>query len=241
MPARIKEVLRSLSIAVAVAALTAATIYMVSYLAYPVTGIQVQGARMFPETLAWEAVPDRASLLTLNPALLKSKVKSNAWVESVEVRKNWDSGIVTVEVEERDAVLNAGTEGRGAVFAAVFAADGTELPGLGGVDLERVEMSEDRLEGILRAGRVLESNGVALESVDGVGAGGIEATVEGRLVIFADSISEAQAKALPGIMSGNPEAPRFDLRSPERVVIGASEQAAARSSRPGTSEGRRSG
>jgi cell division protein FtsQ len=102
-------------------------------------------------------------------------------------------------------------------------------------------MSEDRLEGILRAGRVLESNGVALESVDGVGAGGIEATVEGRLVIFADSISEAQAKALPGIMSGNPEAPRFDLRSPERVVIGASEQAAARSSRPGTSEGRRSG
>ncbi len=237
MPARIKEVLRSLSIAVAVAALTAATIYMVSYLAYPVTGIQVQGARMFPETLAWEAVPDRASLLTLNPALLESKVKSNVWVESVEVRKNWDSGIVTVEVEERDAVLNAGTEGRGAVFAA----DGTELPGLGGVDLERVEMSEDRLEGILRAGRVLESNGVALESVDGVGAGGIEATVEGRLVIFADSISEAQAKALPGIMSGNPEAPRFDLRSPERVVIGASEQAAARSSRPGTSEGRRSG
>jgi len=235
--ARIREVLRSLSIAVAVAALTAATIYMGAYLAYPVTGIQIQGARMFPETLAWEAVPDRASLLTLNPALLESKVKANAWVESVEVRKNRGSGIVTVEVEERNAVLNAEIEGR----EAVFAADGTELPGLGGVDLEQVEMSEDRLEGILRAGRVLESNGVALESVDGVGAGGIEATVEGRPVILAGAISEAQAKALPGIMSENPEAPRFDLRSPERVVVGAGEQAASRGSSPDTPERRRSG
>ena len=236
MYARIREVLRSLSIAVAVAALTAATIYMGAYLAYPVTGIQVQGARMFPETLAWEAVPDRASLLTLNPALLESKVKSNAWVQSVEVRKNRGSGIVTVEVEERIAVLNAKIEGR----EAVFAADGTELPGLGGVDLEQVEMSEDRLEGILRAGRVLESNGVALESVDGVGAGGIEATVEGRPVILAGAISEAQVKALPGIMSENPEAPRFDLRSPERVVVGAGEQAASRGSSPDTPERRRS-
>ncbi len=237
MRSRIREILQSLSIAVAVAALTAAAIYMGAYLAYPVTGIQVQGARMFPETAAWEAVPDRASLLTLNPVLLESKVKSNAWVESAEVRKNRGSGIVTVEVEERNAVLNVEIKGRDAVFSA----DGTELPGLGGADLERVEMSEDRLGGILRAGRVLESNGVALESVNDVGAGGIEATVEGRPVILAGAISEAQAKALPGIMSENPEAPRFDLRSPERVVVGAGEQAGSHGSGLDAQEGRRSG
>lgn len=189
---------------------------------------------MFPETDAWRAVPDRASLLTLNPALLEDKIESNAWVEGVEVRKNWDSGIVTVEVEERNAVLNAEIEGRGVAFAA----DGTQLPGLGGADLERVEMSEDRLEEMLRAGRVLESNGVMMESVDGVGAGGIRATVKGRPVIFAGAISGAQAKVLTGIMSENPEAPRFDLRSPKRVVIGVSEQADSRGPTP---KGERSG
>jgi len=214
-----KEILPSLCIAAAVAALTAAAIYMISYLIYPVTGVEVRGASMFPESEAWEAVPDRASLLTLNIAMLERKIESNLWVESVEVRKNWDSGIVAVEVEERLAVLDAEVEGR----RKVFAADGTELPGLGGASLERVELDEDRLEGILRAGRVLESNGVALESVDRVGAGGIEATVEGRPVIFAGRLGEAQAKSLPGIMSQNPAALRFDLRSAGRVVVGAGE------------------
>jgi cell division protein FtsQ len=212
-----REILPSLCIAAAVAALTAATIYMVSYLIYPVTGIEVRGARMFPESEAWEAVPDRASLLTLNPAILERKIESNLWVEGAEVRKNWDSGIVAVEVKERRAVLDAEVEGR----RKIFAADGTELPGLGGASLERVELDEDGLEGILRAGRVLESNGVALESVDGVGAGGIEATVGGRTVIFSGGVGEAQAKALPTVMSENPDAPRFDLRTDGRVVVGA--------------------
>lgn len=202
---------------------------MVSYLAYPVTGIVVQGARMFPESEAWESVPDRASLLTLNPGMLEEKMESNLWVESARVRKNWDSGIVAVEVEERSAVLDAEVEGR----REVFAADGTELPGLGGASLERVELHEDRLEEILRAGRVLESNGVALESVDGVGAGGIEATVEGRPVIFAGGVGEAQARALPEIISENPEAPLFDLRSPQRVVVGAGKLEGSRDSRLG--------
>ena len=216
MRAFTKDILSSLCVAAAVAALTAAAIYMVSYLIYPVTGIEVRGAHMFPESEAWDAVPDRASLLTLNIAMLEGKIESNLWVESAEVRKNWDSGIVVVEVKERSAVLDAEVDGR----REVFSADGTELPGLGGASLERVEMDEDQVEGILRAGRVLESNGVALESVDGVGAGGIEATVEGRSVIFAGSIGEAQAKSLRGIMSQNPAAPRFDLRTDGRVVVG---------------------
>jgi len=229
-----KEILPSLCIAAAVAALTAAAIYMVSYLLYPVTGIEVKGARMFPESEAWDAVPDRASLLTLNTVMLKRKIESNLWVESVEVRKNWGSGIVAVEVEERKAVLDAEIDGH----REVFAADGTELPGLGGASLERVDMDEDRLEGILRAGRVLEGNGVTLESVDGVGVGGVEATVEGRPVIFAGSIGEAQAKPLPAIMSQNPAAPRFDLRTAGRVVVGAGETEGFRA---GVPEGSRIG
>jgi hypothetical protein len=32
----------------------------------PVTGLEVTGARMFPESEAWQALPQRASLLTLN-------------------------------------------------------------------------------------------------------------------------------------------------------------------------------
>jgi len=211
-----KHIVQSLCIAAAVAALTAAIVYMVSYLIYPVTGIEVRGAHMFPESEASDFVPDRASLLTLNSTMLESKIKADPWVESVEVRKVWDSGIVAVEVKERKAVLNAEVNGE----REIFAADGTELPGLGGASLEQVELDENQLEGILRAGRVLESNGVSLESVDGAGAGGFRGTVRGRTVIFTGGLGEAQAKALPGIMSENPKARRFELRNDGRVVVG---------------------
>ena len=215
VPAR--QILQSLCIAVAVALLTGAVVYMVSYLLYPVTGIVVRGAHMFPESEASSAVPDRASLLTLNSAMLQRRIESNPWVESAEVRKDWDSGIVAVEVKERRAVLDAEIEGH----REVFAADGKRLPGLGGASLEQVELGEDQLEGILRAGRVLESSGVSLKSVDGAGAGGFRATVGGgRTVIFTGGLGTSQAKALPGIMSENPTARRFDLRTEGRIVVG---------------------
>ena len=216
MRASTRQVLQSLCIATAVAALTAAVIYMASYLIYPVTGIEVKGAHMFPETQARTAVPDYASLITLNSTMLERKIKSNLWVKSVNVRKDWDSGIVAVEVKERRAVLDAEIEGH----REVFAADGTELPGLGGANLERVEMGEDQLEGILRAGKVLASNGIALESVDDVGAGGVRAKVGGRTVIFTGDVGDAQVEALPEVMSENRRASRFDLRSEGRVVVG---------------------
>ncbi|MGI9050593.1 MAG: cell division protein FtsQ/DivIB [Rubrobacteraceae bacterium] len=211
-------VLRSISFSVAAAAFTAAAIFIVSYLLDPVTGVKVEGARMLPESEVWETVSDRASLLTLNPEMLKRKVESNPWVEGVKVTKDWRSGIVLVKVEERQAVLNGDLNGR----RVILATDGTELPGLGGVDLGRVEVDEDQVREILEAGRTLESHGIALDSIDEVSASGVTATVEGRKVIFADHLSDEQAGALPGIMKKNPKAPLFDLRSPGRVVIGAS-------------------
>jgi hypothetical protein len=66
---------------------------------------------------------------------------------------------------------------------------------------------------------VLESSGVRLDSVDAAGPGGIEATVEGRRVVFSGHIGEGQAGALEGIMSEHPRARTFDLRSPQRVVV----------------------
>ena len=131
--------------------------------------------------------------------------------------KDWESGIVTVEVEERKAVLDGDLGGR----RIVLAADGTELPGLGGASLKQVALDEARLEEILRIGEVLEETGVMLDSIDGVGAGGIEATVEGRRVLFGREVGDGQARALVGFMKKHPEVPHFDLRSPGRIVIGA--------------------
>jgi hypothetical protein len=188
-------------------------------LSLPVAGVQVTGARMFPESGAWNAVPDRASLLTLNTASLERKVESNPWVESAVVTKDWDSGIVMIEVEERRAVLDAEVDGR----RVVLAADGTQLPGLGGANLGRVELDEDQLGEILEFARVLENNGVRLDSVDDVGPGGIEATVEGRHVVFSGSIGDERARALEDIMGEHPGAQIFDLRSPQRVVVGGTD------------------
>jgi hypothetical protein len=201
---------------VAVAVLTTVTVFVISFLYLPVTGVQVVGAHMFPESEAWNAVPNRASLLTLNTASIERKIESNPWVKGSEVTKNWESGIVTVEVEERRAVLNGEVEGR----RMVLAEDGEELPGLGEAALGRVELDEDQLGEILEFARVLESNGVRLDSVNEVGPRGIEATVEGRRVIFSGDIGGGQARALEDIMSDHPEAPIFDLRSPQRVVVG---------------------
>ena len=200
----------------AVAALTTVTVFVVSYLILPVAGVQVTGARMFPESEAWNAVPYRASLLTLNTPSLEREVESNPWVEGAIVTRDWESGIVTVQVEERRAILDAEVNGR----RMILAEDGTELPGLGGAGLGRVELDEDQLGEVLEFARVLESNGVRLDSIDQAGPGGIEATVEGRRVVFSGSISGGQARALEAIMSEHPEAEIFDLRSPERVVVG---------------------
>ena len=199
-----------------VAALTTVTVFVVTYLYLPVTGVQVIGARMYPESEVWKAVPDRTSLLTLNTTSLEQKVESNPWVKGAEVTKNWESGIVMVQVQERRAILDAEIDGR----RVVVSADGEELPGLGGADLGRVELDEDQLGEILDFARVLESNGVRLDSINEAGPGGIEATVEGRRVVFSGDVGEGQARALKEIMSEHPEAGIFDLRTAQRVVVG---------------------
>ena len=203
----------------AAATLTTVTVFVISYLYLPVTGVQVIGARMFPESEAWNAVPNRASLLTLNTASVEREIESNPWVKGAVVTKNWESGIVTVQVEERRAVLDAEVEGR----RVVLAADGEELPGLGGASLGRVELDEDQLGDVLEFARVLKGNGVRLDSVDEAGPGGIEATVEGRRVVFSGGVDGGQAQALVGVMGEHPEARIFDLRSPQRVVVGEPE------------------
>jgi cell division septal protein FtsQ len=213
--------LRPVCVSIAVAALTAVVVYIGAYLAYPVTGIQVEGNRMLPETRVWSSVSDRASLLTLNPQLLERRLESNPWVEGAEVLKDWQSGIVTVEVEERRPVLKGELAGR----ETIFAADGTELPSLGGADLPVVELNGKRLESILSSGQILEENGAAVESIAGAGPGGVEALVDGRRVVFSDVVRAGQAETLPEIMRQNPDAEVFDLRSPERVVVGGDSDA----------------
>ncbi|HEX2740796.1 MAG TPA: FtsQ-type POTRA domain-containing protein [Rubrobacter sp.] len=196
---------------------TTLTVVLVTYFSFPVTGIKVEGALMYPESEAWDAVPDHASLLTLNKEELKRKVQSNPWVQGVKVYENWKSGIVTVQVEERHAVLDAEVDGR----RIILSNDGRELPGLGGAGLDRVELDRDQVGEILEFARVLNASGVRLDSVEGAGAGGIEATVDGRTVIFSGDVDESQARALKDIMPRHPDAQLFDLRSPERVVVGA--------------------
>jgi hypothetical protein len=172
---------------------------------------------MYPEYEAQNAIPEHASLLTLNEVILEHKVESNPWVQSAEVNENWKSGIVTVEVEERRPVLDAEVDGR----EIVLSSDGEELPGLGGAGLERMELDRDQVGEILEFARTLDRSGLSLDSIDGVGPGGIEATVEGRRVIFSGDVGERRARALKYIMPEHPEASLFDLRSPQRVVVGS--------------------
>ena len=213
----LRKFFRPVAISGAVAFLTAFAALIVSYLLFPVTGVEVKGARMFPESEAWEAFPEHASLLLLNLDALERRLESNPWVKGAKVLKDWDSGIVTVEVEERRPVLDGDLGGR----RIVLSADGTELPGLGSVGLKQIELDEVQLEEILRVGEVLEESGVTLDSIDEVGAKGVEATVEGRSVLFAGNVGSGQVRALKGLIGEHPATPYFDLRSPERVVIGA--------------------
>ena len=210
------RLLRAVVLSAAVAALTAVVVYAGAYLILPVTGLEVTGARMFPESEAWQALPQRASLLTLNTDAMERKIESNPWVQGAEVLKNWDSGIVTVEVKERRAVLSGLLNGR----EVYYSADGAELPGLGGARLGRVELDAGRVEEILGIVGTLREGGAKLESVDGVGARGVTVTVDGRRVLLSGDVGRDQARALEGIMEEHSEAPYFDLRSPGRVVVG---------------------
>jgi POTRA domain-containing FtsQ-type protein len=213
MTSHLRAVLISLLVAVA----TTAAVVVVAYLSFPVTGIRVEGATMYPESDAWAAVSQHASLLTLNEERLERRVEANPWVEGAEVIENNESGIVTVKVEERRPVLDAEVEGE----RRTLALDGGELPGLGGSGLARVELDEDQVGDVLRVGRVLREGGLQMESVDAAGPGGIAATVEGRRVVFAEEVSEDQVQALGDVMGRWREAAVFDLRSPGRVMVTA--------------------
>ena len=197
------------------AAATTLTVVLFTYLSFPVAGIKVEGARMYPASEAANAISDHASLLTLNEEMLKRKVESNPWVQGAEVNENWKSGIVTVQVKERRPVLDAEVDGR----EIVISADGKELPGLGGAGLERLELDRDQVGEILEFVRTLYKGELSLDSIDAAGAGGITATVEGRRVIFSGDVGERRARALKHIMPEHPDARVFDLRSPERVVV----------------------
>jgi hypothetical protein len=190
---------------------------VVAYLSFPVTGIRVEGATMYPESDAWDALSQHASLLTLNDEKLERKVEANPWVEGAEVLEDNESGIVTVKVEERRPVLDAEVEGE----RKTLALDGGELQGLGGTGLARVELDEDQVGDILRVGRVLRAGGLQMESVDAAGPGGIAATVEGQRVVFAEEVSEDQVLALGTVMGRWRESAVFDLRSPGRLVVTA--------------------
>lgn len=209
------QFLRPISISLAVAVLTAIVVYIGSYLIFPVSGIEVEGAHMLPKSEVWQAVPDHTSLVTLNANLLKDRLKSNSWVKSASVNKDWSSGIVTVEVKERRAFVKGEIKGR----RVVYAPDGTQVPGLGGIGMKTVPLDQKQLEDILRAGRTLNNNGVTVESIVGAGPAGVQAAVDGKKILFAEEIRPAQAQALPTLMSNNPKVWSFDLRSPERVVI----------------------
>ncbi|MDP8899951.1 MAG: FtsQ-type POTRA domain-containing protein [Actinomycetota bacterium] len=209
--------LRSILISLLVAVVTTAAVVIVAYLSFPVTGIRVEGATMYPESDAWDAVSQHASLLTLNDERLERHVESNPWVEGAEVLEDSESGIVTVKVEERRPMLDAEVDGE----RRTLALDGGELPGLGGVGLNRVELDEDQVGDVLRVGRVLREGGLRMESVDAAGPGGIAATVEGRRVVFAGEVSEHQVRALGEVMGRWREGVVFDLRSPGRVVVTA--------------------
>jgi hypothetical protein len=202
----------------AVAVLTALIALAVSYLVFPVTGMEVKGARMFPESEAWDAIPEHASLLSLNADALERRIESNPWVKGAEVIKDWESGIVTVQVEERKAVLDGDFDGR----RIVLAADGTKLPGLGGASLARVGIDDEvQLEEISSVGKVLEESGVVLDSIDIVDARGVEASAEGYRILLAREVRGDQARVLKGLMEEQPGASYFDLRSPERIVTAA--------------------
>lgn len=212
-----RRLFRAVLLSVATALVTTASMFVAAYLLFPLNGIQVSGARMYPESGVENFVSEHSSLLTLNTRKMEQEIEANPWVKVARVRKEWESGIVSVEVEERRPILYGEIEGR----EVVLSGDGRELPGLGGVDLNKVELDRDQVPEILNVARTFEKYGVNFGSVEEVGPGGVEATVEGRPVVFSGDVGPGQARALEGVMERHPEAPVFDLRSPERVVVGA--------------------
>lgn len=216
-PSAATRILRAILLSAIVAGATAACVFVAAYLVFPLDGIEVSGSRMYPESEVSGLVSDYSSLLTLNARMVEKEVESNPWVEAARVRKDWESGIVLVEVEERRPILYAEIEGR----RVIFSGDGEELPGLGGADLSVVELDGDLVPELLDAARTFEKNGARFGSVDGFGPGGVEATVEGRPVVFSGEVEPGQARALPDVMAENPGTHVFDLRSPDRVVVGA--------------------
>lgn len=229
----LRKLVFSVAISAAVAVLTTLVALIVSYLLFPITGVEVKGARMLPESEVREDIPTYASLFSLNTGTLERQIESNPWVKVAKVLKDWNSGIVTVEVEEREAVLYGDLGSR----RVVLAEDGTELPGPGEANLDRVELDEAQLEDILGTFEVLEENGVVLDSVDGVGAGGVEATVEGRRVLLASNVESPQARVLARFIEEHPKAPYFDLRSPKRIVVGADQSGTGSGANSGSAEG----
>jgi hypothetical protein len=175
---------------------------------------------MLPESEVKSAVGDRASLLTLNAEALERRVEANPWVYSASVSRNWDSSIVTVQVEERRAVLNAVVEGQNRVYSA----DGTELPGTGGRRLPELRLDRSQVEEVLRGIGALRAGGLRVHSVDSVDAGGVFVTVGQQQVIFTEEVREEQVAALREIMGSHPGAEYFDLRSSGRVVVGREEK-----------------
>jgi cell division protein FtsQ len=82
-----------------------------------------------------------------------------------------------------------------------------------------------RLEEIGEGQGVLERNGVEVESVEEVGAEGVELSVRGSggseaTVLFSGGIGGGQARVLEGLLRERPDARYFDLRTPGRVVVG---------------------
>ena len=211
-----RQLLRSISVTIALIALATIAVYIAAYFLLPIKDVQVKGNRMLPKKEVAQDIPDHTSLLTLNSQALKRNLKSNSWVKGVGVTKDWQSGIVTVEVKERHAVLSAEVGKK----RIILAQDGTELPGFGGANLKTLKLDRSRLEEIVRAGKVLQRNGIELQSVDASGPGGVRASIRGHRVVFSGDIGRDQVQALVGIMKKNPKAGVFDLRSPERVVVG---------------------
>ena len=201
---------------------TTVAVFIICYLFFPVTGLDVQGTRALPESEVRQTFPERASIPLLSSRNLERRLKSNPLVKDADVLKDWQSGIVTVKVEERQAVLDGSVGGR----KIVVAQDGTKLPKTGEFSLEEVWLDESGLEEVLAGARALDEGGVSLRSIDRVDAGGVHATVEGpgrgagRQVVFADDIEEGQVQVLKGLINRRPEASYFDLRAPRRVVVG---------------------
>lgn len=224
-----RTLLRAFALAAAAAIATALVALVVPYLLLPVQGVVVEGARMLPQRAVWEAVPDHASLLTLDTSGIEREIESDPWVETAVVTGDRESGIVTVKVEERRAVLRGEIGGR----TRYFAADGMELPGAGGARLKRLRLDEGRLREVLVVCEALNDGGVGLESVGSVSAAGIQTTVAGRRVILGGEVGDGQARALEDLARRHPEAPYFDLRSPERVIVGSREGSDGPAVRPG--------